>query len=173
MNGGNAHGVAMQLSLPLVHLDRNMSPNNDVHLSHGLIIREPWLSLILSGRKTWEIRGANTSRRGRISLIRSGSLTVVGYCDLTGTVGPLTLSELLETREMHCIEASSLVQTGLPYRTTAHCTRIQLPRLRAVGGPTYERSELFSRAESESSLMYGILSATTMEAAHRLSDHAS
>ena len=108
----------MQLHLPLISSSKSMSVGEDVQLSHGLLIREPWLSLILSGRKTWEIRGTNTTRRGRIGLIRSGSLTVVGYCDLTAVLGPLRLEELLVTEDKHRVDPALLGQTGLPYRNT-------------------------------------------------------
>lgn len=59
----------------------------------GLRIRGPWIDLILSGGKTWEIRGSATRVRGLIALIESGSGTVVGVAELTGRVGPLTLEE--------------------------------------------------------------------------------
>jgi len=36
----------------------------------GLIIKEPWISLILSRKKTWELRSRDTRVRGRIALIR-------------------------------------------------------------------------------------------------------
>lgn len=32
----------------------------------GLVIREPWISLILNGQKTWEIRGRNCRIRVRM-----------------------------------------------------------------------------------------------------------
>jgi hypothetical protein len=60
---------------------------------NGLLIRPPWIGLILEGSKTWEIRGS-TSKRGRIALIQSGTGTVIGVPDLVDVVGPLTLSEL-------------------------------------------------------------------------------
>jgi hypothetical protein len=50
--------------------------------------------MILSGEKTWEIRGRYTHRRGKIALIRSGSGLVLGTCDLVAVKGPLTLEEL-------------------------------------------------------------------------------
>lgn len=36
----------------------------------GLILKSPWIDLILDGRKTWEIRGSNTLVRGHIALIK-------------------------------------------------------------------------------------------------------
>ena len=49
--------------------------------------------MILDGKKTWEIRGRHTHVRGRIALIQGGSGLIVGTCDLTDVVGPLTLEE--------------------------------------------------------------------------------
>ncbi len=46
--------------------------------------------MILDGQKTWEIRGARTSARGRVGLIASRSGTVAGVCDLVERVGPLS-----------------------------------------------------------------------------------
>ena len=57
----------------------------------GLIIDEPWIGFILSGRKTWEMRSRNTQIRGRIGLIRKGSKMVVGVADLVDTVRDLSL----------------------------------------------------------------------------------
>jgi hypothetical protein len=59
----------------------------------ALLIRRPWIDMILDGQKTWEIRGARTSVRGRIGLIASRSGTVIGVCDLVDCVGPLTAQE--------------------------------------------------------------------------------
>jgi hypothetical protein len=58
----------------------------------GLIIDEPWISLIVSGQKTWEMRSRNTGVRGRIGLIRKGSKTVIGLADLVETLRKLPIS---------------------------------------------------------------------------------
>lgn len=55
----------------------------------GLVIDDPWVSLIVSGEKTWEMRSRETSVRGRIALIRKGSGTVIGLADLIDCIGPL------------------------------------------------------------------------------------
>lgn len=44
----------------------------------GLIIKDPWITKILNGEKTWEIRGSNTKIRGTISLIKSGTGMIYG-----------------------------------------------------------------------------------------------
>jgi len=36
----------------------------------GLIIREPWIGMILDGSKTWELHTQHTTMRGEIALIR-------------------------------------------------------------------------------------------------------
>src|SRR5450432_3151144 len=56
----------------------------------ALLVRHPWIDMILEGRKTWEIRGSATSVRGTIGLVPSGSGTVIGVCDVVGCEGPLT-----------------------------------------------------------------------------------
>lgn len=55
----------------------------------GLVIDDPWVSLIIAGDKTWEMRSRETSVRGRIALIRKGSGTIVGMADLVDCIGPL------------------------------------------------------------------------------------
>ena len=51
-------------------------------IEKGLIIDEPWISMILRGSKTWEMRKTITKIRGPIALIRKGSKQVVGTADL-------------------------------------------------------------------------------------------
>jgi hypothetical protein len=60
----------------------------------GLVIDRPYVDWILTGKKTWEIRGKATTRRGPIALIAKGTGTVVGTCNLIDVRGPLKLAEL-------------------------------------------------------------------------------
>jgi hypothetical protein len=69
----------------------------------GLIIRAPWIDLILCGRKTWEMRTKATSIRGRIALIRAKSGLVVGTADLRECLPALTPARLRETVAFHAI----------------------------------------------------------------------
>lgn len=55
----------------------------------ALIIDEPWISRMLDGSKTWEMRSRSTENRGRFALIRKGSGQVVGVAELAGCRGPL------------------------------------------------------------------------------------
>jgi len=56
----------------------------------ALIIRSPHIEKILDGEKTWEIRGARTNIREQVGLIRSGSGTVIGVCDVVDCIPILT-----------------------------------------------------------------------------------
>jgi hypothetical protein len=60
----------------------------------ALIIDEPWVSMIILGKKTWEMRSRNTNVRGRIGLIRKGSKTVVGVAHLVETIPHLSTCQL-------------------------------------------------------------------------------
>lgn len=68
---------------------------------HGLIIMEEPVEQILSGLKTWEIRGMQTKIRGTIALIKKGTKTVVGTADLVDVRGPLSVPTLRRTMSLH------------------------------------------------------------------------
>jgi hypothetical protein len=72
----------------------------------GLIIDEPWVSMIIAGKKTWEMRSRDTKIRGRIAIIRKGSKAVVGVADLVGTVLKLSRSDLRANVAKHQVRAS-------------------------------------------------------------------
>jgi hypothetical protein len=59
----------------------------------GLIIDEPWVSLILAGKKTWEMRKSACRVRGQVALIRKGSGQVVGVADIVGSFPALETTE--------------------------------------------------------------------------------
>lgn len=81
----------------------------------ALVIREPWISLILDGRKTWELRGSGTARRGIIALVASGTGLVLGQANLTGSIGPLTRRDLADNEAAHAVSLEWETET-LPYR---------------------------------------------------------
>jgi predicted kinase len=56
----------------------------------ALIIRSPHIDKILDGMKAWEIRSARTKIREQVGLIRSGSGTVIGVCDVVDCIPILT-----------------------------------------------------------------------------------
>ena len=49
-----------------------------------LVVKKPWLDLILSRKRSWEIRDAQTKQRGKIHLALSGAGgRIVGQCHIT------------------------------------------------------------------------------------------
>ena len=82
----------------------------------GLVIKTPWIDLIIAGKKTWEIRGCRTEVNRPIALIQSGTGLVIGACALVECRGPLALPEMKRTSRYHRIK----FQRGdaLPYHKT-------------------------------------------------------
>ena len=95
----------------------------------GLIIRKPWIDLILRGKKFWELRGSNTHIRGEIALIESGSGTVVGTCELIDSLGPLSLAELRQATRKLGVKPHEFRKTK-PYRRTHAWVVTNAKRLR-------------------------------------------
>ena len=82
--------------------------------SLGLVVKDPWVELILDGIKTLEIRGNRTLRRGTIKLIKSGTGLIVGTVDIVD-VYELDLGFFEELKPLHCIQ---LEVPELPYPKT-------------------------------------------------------
>ena len=74
----------------------------------GLIIRSPWIDLILAGMKTWEMRTKSTSIRGRIMLIKAGSGLIYGTAELIDSLPVLSREELRQTQSFHGITEEKL-----------------------------------------------------------------
>lgn len=82
----------------------------------GLIIHKQWLNKILNHKKTWEIRGSRTSKRGEIGLIQKGSGKIFGTCKLTDVIGPLTKQDLEGNLDKHQIPATELPNVLVRYK---------------------------------------------------------
>jgi len=93
--------------------NREEQPVAHTGITHGLLILKEPLDKILSGTKTWEIRGKATARRGPIALIESKSGQVVGVCNVVDVVGPLSLAELRRNADRAGFRPGEL-----PYATT-------------------------------------------------------
>lgn len=78
----------------------------------GLVIDEPYISQILSGEKTWEMRGSRTGKREVIGLIKKSTKHVFGTAELYACEGPLNFEQLLETTDKHGISKAK-VEAGL------------------------------------------------------------
>lgn len=73
----------------------------------GLIIDEPWISLVLRGQKIWEMRKTQTSIRGPVALIRKGSGLIVCVVDIVDCLPALDESEYALHEDRHRIPPSS------------------------------------------------------------------
>ena len=82
---------------------------------NGLIIKSPWIDMVLEGTKMWEIRGTNTKIRGPVALIKSGSGKIYGEATIIDSK-ELTLEDYQTSSEFHCVESKDSVQ--LPYKKT-------------------------------------------------------
>jgi len=82
----------------------------------GLISKSPHVENILSGKKTWDIRGSNTKIRGEIALIKSGSGTIVGKCTIVDVIGPLDFSDLEANIDKHCVTKEHLERVFGKYK---------------------------------------------------------
>ena len=67
-------------------------------ITHGLLMQDEWRNMIFQDGKTWEVRGSNTARRGRIALI-TGQY-VYGSVNLV-TSHPLAQWHFEQEREKH------------------------------------------------------------------------
>ncbi len=72
-----------------------------IEVKKGLIIAQPWVELILSGRKYWEMRSTSTQFRGDFALIEKGTGHIVGLSKLIDVLEPLPPSELAATIGRH------------------------------------------------------------------------
>lgn len=80
----------------------------------GLIVKEPWITKILQGDKTWEIRSSSTNIRGVIYLIASGTGKVFGSVCLEDSI-EVGIPTLEENKDKHCIEDLSIVKYARPH----------------------------------------------------------
>ena len=80
-------------------------------LDRALIVRKPWIDLILSGEKVWEMRSRPTNITGRIGLIEAGSGQVVGEVDLVRCGEPLTNYVTAQaTKHFHKVDDLELLE---------------------------------------------------------------
>jgi hypothetical protein len=84
----------------------------------ALVIRSPWIDLILEGKKTWEMRTKATKIRGRIALIKAKSGLVYGTAELAESLPPLDLAEMREKQEFHAIPDAEVVAAHMAGWTT-------------------------------------------------------
>lgn len=82
-----------------------------IAVAKALVVDQPWIDLLLSGQKIWEMRSKATSHRGWFGLIRKGSGLVVGVARLTGCGGPLSEDEMIASVGKHRIP-EGIIRSG-------------------------------------------------------------
>jgi hypothetical protein len=77
-------------------------------IDRTLLIKEPWIGLICTREKTWEIRRRDTRVRGWIGLTASGSGTVLGVANLKDVHGPYSTADLSAHEDLHRVPSEWL-----------------------------------------------------------------
>lgn len=71
----------------------------------GLVIKKKWIDLILSGKKTLEIRGSDTYKVGQIIyLLESGSHRVRGTCKIAESFPICASPHWNQEKNRHCVD---------------------------------------------------------------------
>lgn len=94
-----------------------------MNVAKGLVIREPWIDLILSGEKSWEMRSTRISFRSWIGLIRKGSGLVSGIARIESVGDALSAREMIETFDKHripqeMIRSGAVAKWNTPWKLT-------------------------------------------------------
>lgn len=76
----------------------------------ALIIKRPWIDLILEGKKTIEVRGSKTNIRGQIALIASGTGQVIGTCQVDDSINIAEHSNIAEIVMKSCVDEKRLLE---------------------------------------------------------------
>ena len=81
----------------------------------ALLVKNPWLNLILDGKKIWEIRDTNTKMRGEIQLALSGAGgRIVGQCHIVDSFA-IDAGTLGEHVSKHCIDNLAMITYRRPH----------------------------------------------------------
>ncbi len=70
-------------------------------LRTGLVVKGKFASLIVDGKKTWEIRKIPPYVSGVVGVIDGDRDVLLGTVEITGFLGPFTLKELMKHQEKH------------------------------------------------------------------------
>ena len=80
-----------------------------------LVVKNPWLALILAGKKVWEIRAAATKVRGKIHLALSGGGgRIVGQCHITHSFA-IDKGVLGKHVAKHCVKDLGMITYRRPH----------------------------------------------------------
>lgn len=77
-----------------------------------LVVAEPWASLLVDGKKTWELRTRPTEVRGPVGIAANGTGTIIGTVTLVDVHGPMTAEEMARFTPRHCVPAPDVAKYG-------------------------------------------------------------
>ncbi len=72
----------------------------------GLIIKQPYASMIVKGIKKWELRKRRTNVRGDVIILSGGN--VLGKAELVDVKGPFSVEELRRFKHLHRVDEKEL-----------------------------------------------------------------
>ena len=78
-----------------------------------LVVKNPWLELILAGKKVWEIRGESTKVRGKIALSGRGG-RIDGQCHITNSLA-IDKGVLRKHVAKHCVKDLGVIPYPRPH----------------------------------------------------------
>ena len=88
----------------------------------ALVVKKEWLDLLLAGRKTWEIRGMATTRRGWVHFAQSkaggqlvGRARLVDCSALGGASGVVSEAAFTKSFRFHRVPSLKVVPYKRPY----------------------------------------------------------
>jgi hypothetical protein len=96
-------------------------------MHRALIVRQPWVDLILSGQKTWEMRSRKTNVVGSVGIIEQGTGLIVGRAVITGGAYRPTQEELLSNHARHCVDDIALLEKWCFAWTLEQAERFEKP----------------------------------------------
>jgi len=85
-----------------------LNTESRLQITKGLVIASPWISLILSGQKDWEMRGRRTDHRGWFALIWKGMGEVYGVAKLVDVRPSLNEDEMVSNFDRHRIPEEAI-----------------------------------------------------------------
>lgn len=113
----------------------------------ALFVREPYASLIVEGKKTWEIRKHPTRVRGRVGILNQGQ--VLGTVEIVGTRGPFTPAQLAAHQDKHRSRVEDLEAYAGGRPLYAWVLKDAVRFRRPVAVPTKKGQQLWATVERD------------------------
>jgi hypothetical protein len=97
---------------------------SDIHSNGALIIDKPWIELILSGQKSWEMRTTKFKKLGYIALVEKGTKTITGIARIDGYTEQLSLAQLEQHEAKHRVLKSQYTASDYKWFTAMKLSNV-------------------------------------------------